>query len=229
MKRNVVITTTEDGEMYSYIFTNDKFLEIKRCVMSDAWNKQLSLSLYEAKSICQEIVNMELNMIAEKEKQQAAMADVHVRWTNRQDLPAILAIEEYSFSNPWSEDDFISMLHNRKCISMVAVAPCGKIVGFMVYELAKKRLDIINLAVHWGVRSCGVGTALVSHLKGKLSQDGRNELSLVIRETNLAGQLFFRSQGFLAKAVIRDFYDDCHEDAYLMEYRIKETARVASV
>lgn len=229
MKRNLVSETTEDGEVYAYIFSDDKFLEVKRCVLADAWNKELSLSLHDAKSICQRIVNMEISMIAEKEKHHAAMANVHVRWTMWRDLPAILAIEEYSFSNPWGEDDFIRVLRNRKCISMVAVAPCGKIVGFMVYELAKKRLDIINLAVHWGVRSYGVGTALVSHLKSKLTPDGRDELSLVIRETNLAGQLFFRSQGFLAKAVIRDFYDDCHEDAYLMEYRIKETARVASV
>lgn len=41
-----------------------------------------------------------------------------------------------------------------------------------------------------------------------------------IRETNLAGQLFLRSQGFRAVSVLRDYYDDITEDAYVMLYRV---------
>jgi ribosomal-protein-alanine N-acetyltransferase len=41
---------------------------------------------------------------------------------------------------------------------------------------------------------------------------------LEVRETNLPAQLFFRSLGFRAISVLKDFYQDTTEDAYLMHY-----------
>ncbi len=40
-------------------------------------------------------------------------------------------------------------------------------------------------------------------------------------ETNLAAQLFFRKAGFRAVSVLRSYYDDTPEDAYLMQYRYR--------
>jgi [ribosomal protein S18]-alanine N-acetyltransferase len=40
-----------------------------------------------------------------------------------------------------------------------------------------------------------------------------------VRETNLTAQLFFRKQEFKAVRVLRAFYEDSGEDAFLMEYR----------
>ena len=47
---------------------------------------------------------------------------------------------------------------------------------------------------------------------------------LEVRETNLDAQLFFKQIGFRAVSVLRDFYDDSDEDAYLMQYRYRATA-----
>ena len=58
-------------------------------------------------------------------------------------------------------------------------------------------------------------------LIGKLSQQRRIRITLEVRETNLAAQLFFRSRGFRAVSVLRSFYDDTPEDAYLMQYRYR--------
>jgi ribosomal-protein-alanine N-acetyltransferase len=49
-----------------------------------------------------------------------------------------------------------------------------------------------------------------------------------VRETNLSAQLFFRSLGFRAVSVLRDFYEDTTEDAYLMQYRYR-AAEIADV
>jgi len=45
---------------------------------------------------------------------------------------------------------------------------------------------------------------------------------LHVRETNLAGQLFFQSQGFYAVDIIREFYEEHDESAYAMRYRVDE-------
>lgn len=143
---------------------------------------------------------------------------IHIRWMIRRDMPEVLEIENQSFEFPWSEEDFIRCLRQRNCIGMVAESE-ERVVGFMIYELHKTRLHILNFAVHSDFRRRGVGTAMVNKLTTKLSHQRRNRILLEVRETNLSAQLFFRDSGFRAVSVLRDFYDDTTEDAYLMQYR----------
>jgi ribosomal-protein-alanine N-acetyltransferase len=142
---------------------------------------------------------------------------VHIRWMIRRDMPEVLAIEGNSFEFPWSEDDFIRCLRQRNCIGMVAEHD-ERVAGFMIYELHKTRLQILNFAVHPEYRRRGVGAQMVEKLVGKLSYQRRTRILLEIRETNLPAQLFFRTLGFRAISVLRDFYDDTTEDAYLMQF-----------
>lgn len=148
---------------------------------------------------------------------------VHIRWMIRRDMPSVLGIENACFEFAWNEDDFIRCLRQRNCIGMVAEED-DKVVGFMIYELHKNRLHILNFAVHPDHRRSGVGNAMINKLLGKLSHERRNRIMLEVRETNLEAQLFFKSIGFRAISVLRDFYDDTVEDAYLMQYRYQPSA-----
>ncbi len=143
---------------------------------------------------------------------------VHIRWMIRRDMAEVLEIERRSFEFPWSEQDFIRCLRQRNCIGMVCEHE-EQVVGFMVYELHKDQLHILNFAVHPDVHRRGIGKQMVVKLISKLSHQRRNRILLEVRETNLAAQLFFRALGFRAIKVLRDFYDDTTEDAYLMQYR----------
>ena len=142
---------------------------------------------------------------------------VHIRWMIRRDMHEVLAIEESCFEFPWSEEDFIRCLRQRNCIGMVAEHD-GRVVGFMIYELHKTRLHILNFAVHPDFQRRQVGGQMMQKLVGKLSQQRRSRIVLEVRETNLPAQLFFREGGFRAVSVLRDFYDDTTEDAYLMQF-----------
>jgi ribosomal-protein-alanine N-acetyltransferase len=62
---------------------------------------------------------------------------------------------------------------------------------------------------------------MLGKLIAKLSSQRRTRILLEVRETNLAAQLFFRKVGFRAVSVLRDFYEDTTEDAYLMQYRYR--------
>lgn len=159
------------------------------------------------------------------EKQQEKIR-VHIRWMIRRDMPEILHIEERGFEFPWSEEDFIRCLRQRNCIGMVAEFD-ERVVGFMIYELHKNRLHILNFAVHPDFRRRGVGHQMAQKLIGKLSHQRRNRILLEVRETNLAAQLFFRNVGFRAVSVVRDFYEDTIEDAYVMEHRYRPQAEPA--
>jgi ribosomal-protein-alanine N-acetyltransferase len=142
---------------------------------------------------------------------------VHIRWMIRRDMCEVLHIEGGSFEFPWTEDDFVNCLRQRNCIGMVAEHD-DQVVGFMIYELHKSRLHIINFAVARGYRRRGAGSQMLQKLMGKLSHQRRNKILLEVRETNLPAQLFFKGNNFRAVSVLRDFYDDTTEDAYLMQY-----------
>ncbi len=152
--------------------------------------------------------------------------NIHIRWMIRRDMPEVINIEQGSFEYPWSEEDFIRCLRQRNCIGMVAEHD-NRIVGFMIYELHKNQLHILNFAVRPDYRRRNIGRQMAGKLIGKLSQQRRNRIVLEVRETNLAAQIFFRNMGFRAMSVLRDYYDDTTEDAYVMHYRLTEDAALA--
>jgi ribosomal-protein-alanine N-acetyltransferase len=142
----------------------------------------------------------------------------HIRWMIRRDMEEVLEIEQLAFQFPWSESDFIRCLRNRNVIGQVAEWR-EQVLGFMVYELHKNRLHLLNFAVHPSSWHRGIGSDMVGKLKGKLGLGRRNRIMLEVRETNLPAQLFFKAMGFRAINVLRDFYEDTTEDAYLMQFR----------
>ena len=156
--------------------------------------------------------------------EQTQRLQVHIRWMIRRDMLEVLDIESESFEFPWTEEDFIRCLRQRNCIGMVAEQD-DRVVGFMVYELNKTRLHLLNLAVARDFRRFGIGTQMMSKLIGKLSPQRRARIVLEVRETNLQAQIFFRANGFRAVSVLREYYEDTPEDAYLMQYRFRDESQ----
>jgi ribosomal-protein-alanine N-acetyltransferase len=150
--------------------------------------------------------------------QQKQDIGVHIRWMIRRDMPEVLQIENNCFEFPWFEEDFIRCLRQRNCIGMVAEHG-ERVVGFMIYELHKSRLHILNFAVGKNMRLRGVGRQMAEKLVGKLSSQRRTRISLEVRETNLPAQMFFKHVGFRATSVLRSYYEDSPEDAYVMQFR----------
>jgi [ribosomal protein S18]-alanine N-acetyltransferase len=151
-----------------------------------------------------------------------AQVRVHIRWMIRRDMPEVLAIEHASFEFPWCEEEFLRVLRQRNCIGMVAEYG-ERVVGFMIYELHKSKLHVLDFATHPEFRRQGVGHQMIGKLVGKLSSHRRTRIALYVRETNLASQLFYRVQGFRAVEVAREHYQDTGEDAFVMQYLFDES------
>jgi len=135
---------------------------------------------------------------------------VYVRHLIRRDLAEVLAIENASFEDTWSEADFMRALRSRNASGYVA--ECNELViAYVIVLSTDDGLEVINLAVSPQCLRLGVGGFLV----GKLQEGG--PVVLKVRESNLGAQLFFKSIGFLAVEVIRGFYPDVDDDAYVME------------
>jgi [ribosomal protein S18]-alanine N-acetyltransferase len=146
---------------------------------------------------------------------------VNIRWMIRRDMVAVLNIEWLSFFQPWAEEDFRDCLSQHNCAGMVAETN-ERIVGFMVYELHKSKLHVLNFAVDPEFRRQGVGSQMAANLVGKLSQQRRREIVLEVRESNLDAQRFFSSQSFRAVKVLHGLFMDTNEDAYVMRFSLDD-------
>lgn len=147
------------------------------------------------------------------------MKKVHIRWLIRRDMEDVLRIERQCFEYFWQHNDFVVALRHRNCIGMVAEYGC-EVAGYMVYELHKTRLHILNFAVAPEFSRQGVGAQMVQKLLGKLHNQRRARITLEVREYNLPAQLFWKAMGFRCVNILKDYYEDSEEDAFVFTYKI---------
>jgi ribosomal-protein-alanine N-acetyltransferase len=144
--------------------------------------------------------------------------ETHIRWMIRSDLDCVVAIEKDVFDHHWSREEFLIALRQSNCAAMVAERN-GEVVGYMVYELHRDRIELINFAVRPRSQRLGVGAALIERLKSKLDPQKRSKIVCELRERNLDGQLFFRNAGFKCTSILHGWYAVEEESvAYRMEF-----------
>ena len=154
--------------------------------------------------------------------------DLKIRGMIRADMQDVLDIEWLCFEFPWSKQDFIRTLKAKEVIGMVAEVGEKKnrqIIGYMIYDLYKGRIELLNLAVESSTWRCGVGRALIEKLKAKLSPKRRRAITAMVREHNTDAQKFFAALGFQALSVLRRAYeeDQTTEDAIHFRFLHEET------
>lgn len=149
----------------------------------------------------------------------------HIRWMIRHDMPEVLDIEQRSFANPWSEDEFTRFLREAAVVGMIAEVH-HRVVALMIYKLGKLSLAIHNFAVHPDYRRMKIGTAMIDELKGKLSQGRRYKLICPVADYNLLMHVFLKAHGFTCDRILPEhfpdpdsLYDTDYVDAYEFVYR----------
>lgn len=145
---------------------------------------------------------------------------VDVRLLIRRDMPEILDIENESFRYPWAESDFILSLRQRTVVGKVAEYR-EKVIGYIIFELNKKYLEVLNIAVHPDFRRQGVGSLLMKDLKNSLGNE-RSRIKLVAADYNLDAHLFYKSQDFKAVKIVNDYYVTENVDGYKFIYKARQ-------
>ena len=135
------------------------------------------------------------------------------RWT-REDLPAIAALEQACFSEPWSlralEDGFA----NPDFACWVCEQD-GEIAGYANAVLAADEAQIANVATASGYRRQGVARTLLETLLEELQEAGYTAATLEVRPSNAPARALYHSLGFVCEGVRRRFYSD-GEDAQIL-------------
>lgn len=133
------------------------------------------------------------------------------------DLEAILAIEEASFTNPWTRDMYVAELENRGVSYCFVIRDAaGAIIGFCSFWRVLDELHINNLAVTPEHRGRGAGTALLERVLAEGHALGARRATLEVRRSNEAARRLYERLGFVLAGVRRGYYTSPTEDALVL-------------
>jgi ribosomal-protein-alanine N-acetyltransferase len=137
----------------------------------------------------------------------------------KEDLDQVLAIEQISFSMPWSRNLFLSEFRNAP-VSLMLVARSSQepevIIGYIVCWIVADELHILNLATKPVQRRKGIARLLVlAALKYSYQRNVRRAF-LEVRTSNEAALRLYDGLGFVRSIVRKGYYDLPVEDAVVM-------------
>ncbi len=137
----------------------------------------------------------------------------------REDIDQVLAIEQASFTMPWSRNLFLSEFRNPK-VSLMLVARSpesgSRIISYIVCWVVADELHILDLATEPSWRRKGIARMLVLAAIRQGNAVGALRAYLEVRASNTAALLLYEGLGFTRSLVREGYYDMPVEDAVVM-------------
>ena len=137
---------------------------------------------------------------------------------SRDDIDTILAIEEASFTSPWTKEMYLSELDNPDVsfFYLARSASSRAIAGFCSFWRVLDELHINNLAVAPEYRRAKAGTALLTRVLEDGARLGAVRATLEVRHSNQPAQRLYERFGFTVAGVRRGYYSNPAEDALVL-------------
>ena len=139
-----------------------------------------------------------------------------IRKMRPEDIPAVVELDQKSFSLPWPERSFrFEVTENPASHCWVAELD-GRVVGMIVVWLIVDEAHVATIATHPDFRRQGIGKNLLGYVLLDLIDKGARSSFLEVRESNFAAQDMYRKFGYKESGRRRRYYKDNDEDAILM-------------
>lgn len=126
----------------------------------------------------------------------------------------VKAISDSSLKESWSLDSIKNELSNSLATYIVGILD-NKVIGFAGAWLIASEGQITNVSVSKDFRGQGIGFKIINELLKNLSSKGSKEVTLEVRESNLAAQKLYEKCGFKNEGIRKNFYPD-KENAIIM-------------
>jgi ribosomal-protein-alanine N-acetyltransferase len=157
--------------------------------------------------------------------------DIAIAVMKKEDVDQVLAIEQASFSMPWSRNLFLSEFRSpgvsTLLVSLAADTPSRMVTGYIIYWLVEDEMHILNLAVDPPYRRHGIARQLVLDAIKRAYAKGARRAFLEVRSSNTAAQKLYSELGFSGSFVRRGYYDSPTEDAVIMTLEQKALETLA--
>ena len=143
------------------------------------------------------------------------------RIASKDDLDAVLAIEDASFNNPTTRDWYEKELERPDvCFIYVLRIPENPVAAFCAFWLVADQAHINNLAVRPELRGRGLGTQLLEGVIAEAAHLGAAVVTLEVRESNTPALQLYQSAGFSKEGVRKNYYTKPVEDAFVLRFML---------
>lgn len=143
---------------------------------------------------------------------------IEVRDLREEDLDAVCAIEESSFSMPWRREDFQGLIEDNNSIYLIILSD-DRVVGAAGYTFNGFDGYINNVVIDVDYRGQGLGRVLLQELLRVGRKNGVPEFTLEVRASNVPAIKLYESLGFKSEGRRKNFYEHPTEDAEVMWLR----------
>ncbi|MDX9752431.1 MAG: ribosomal protein S18-alanine N-acetyltransferase [bacterium] len=152
---------------------------------------------------------------------------VVIRPVDLADVPAILAIERASFSDPWTSGMFVSEIipapYRRGLAAVDGVT--GVLVGYcFLWMIEGDEIHVTNIAVDSAIRQQGVGRKLIGYAIALGQEGGYPSITLEVRVSNHTARRFYETLGFIEAGRRKNYYDCPKEDALILRLALASPA-----
>jgi [ribosomal protein S18]-alanine N-acetyltransferase len=131
------------------------------------------------------------------------------------DIPAVVAIEDESYTVPWSEATFRGLLR-RHDAEMIVAEWLDIVIGYAIFWCVLDQSELGNVAVTAEWRRRGIGERLVAEVIRRARERGVREVFLEVRPSNESARRLYERFGFTQVGRRRNYYQEPVEDALVL-------------
>ena len=139
-----------------------------------------------------------------------------IRKMSVEDLHVVEEMERILFSSPWSYEDFLYELNENAFSHNFVVEDHNEIVGYVGLWIMYDQSQITTIGVHPSYQRKGIGSMMMKKMIEESLAHQCLNMSLEVRVSNDKAISLYKKYGFETVALRKNYYEDNHEDAYLM-------------
>ncbi|MCI5773188.1 MAG: ribosomal protein S18-alanine N-acetyltransferase [Erysipelotrichaceae bacterium] len=139
-----------------------------------------------------------------------------IRKMTKDDLMTICKLEAKLFTPPWQMKDFLYELTENPYSQYFVYIIDDQVVGYIGLWLIFEQAQITTLGVDEAFQKQGIGSKLLDHAIMQANEALCEIMSLEVRVSNHKAIGLYEKKGFETVNIRKGYYQDNHEDAYLM-------------
>ncbi|MEK7702985.1 MAG: ribosomal protein S18-alanine N-acetyltransferase [Nitrospirota bacterium] len=139
------------------------------------------------------------------------------------DLEEVIAIEQLSFSCPWTKAMFYSEFFDNLLSFSYAARAGGRVVGYLFFWEVVGELHLMNIAVSDLWRRCGIANQLIEKMLETGRERSAHKIFLEVRASNEPALALYQTLQFYKVGIRKNYYHSPKEDAIVLRYDLSSS------
>lgn len=147
------------------------------------------------------------------------LKDIRLRYANRGDISDLARIDVATYSNPMTMKMFIERLEQSQLLIEVVEQDNQGVLAYLISQHVDKTTKLLRVAAYpeyWHLVNL-----LVIRRKNEVYRGNKDKVTMFVPESMLVLQLLLRDEGFFATKVLRNYYPETDEAAYVMDFTVR--------